>query len=239
MSGIKDSARSETPFTPALGRSAFTGVYDLAIRLLTREHVWRTALLDHVAPRDGERIIDVGCGTGSFALLMKRRAPGATIVGLDPDPNILDRAEAKARKAGLAIEWMQGFASDAATSGSQFDKSVSSLVFHQVPTPGKEPGIQAMAAALKPGGELHIADYALQDTLAMRALFRNTVQRLDGLADTQPNADGAIERILAGITGTPVAPMRKISTLTGGISLFKITPPPPKDEIGTGPALEG
>lgn len=235
MSGIKDSAHSETPFTPALGRLAFTGAYDLAIRLLTREKVWRSALLDQVAPRDGERIIDVGCGTGSFALLMKQRAPGATIVGLDPDPNILDLAEAKARKAGLSIEWVQGFASDAAKSGSIFDKSVSSLVFHQVPVAAKQPGIEAMAAALVPGGELHIADYALQGSAAMRTLFRMTVQRLDGLADTQPNADGEIERILGEIAGARVTSQRRISTLTGAISLFRIAP----DAIGARTTIEG
>src|SRR3546814_13338795 len=123
---------------------------------------------------------------------MKDRAPGARIIGLDPDPDVLHRAEAKARKADVEIEWRQGFASDAATLGVRFDKTVSSLVFHQVPIAGKRSGVAAMAAALKPGGELHIADYAAQTSPLMRSLFRLTVQRLDGMTDTQPNADGAI-----------------------------------------------
>lgn len=223
MARTKETAPAQKPFTPALGRAGLTGAYDLTIRLLTRERIWRTALLEQVAPRDGETIIDVGCGTGSFAILMKQRAPGARIVGLDPDLDVLGRAEAKARKAGIDIEWRQGFASDAAFLGARFDKAVSSLVFHQIATTGKRSGIAAMIAALKPAGELHIADYARQASRAMRLLFRLTVQRLDGVADTQPNADGAIEAILAEISGSAVPPKRVIPTLTGAISLFQVT----------------
>lgn len=216
---------AEKPFTPALGRSSLTGAYDLAIRLLTRERVWRTALLEQVAPYDGETIIDVGCGTGSFAIMMKQRAPGARIIGLDPDRDVLVRAEAKAKRAGVGIEWRQGFASDAAASGERVDKTVSSLVFHQIPMPGKRSGIGAMLAALKPGGQLHLADYARQESSMMRSLFRLTVQSLDGVADTQPNADGVIEAILTEISGSPVIPQRVVPTLTGAISLFMTETP--------------
>ena len=54
-------------FTPALGRSSLTALYDLAIRILTRETTWRAALVQHIAPRPGAKILDVGCGTGSLA----------------------------------------------------------------------------------------------------------------------------------------------------------------------------
>lgn len=216
---------AEKTFTPALGRSGLTGAYDLAVKLLTRERVWRAALLEQAAPRDGETIIDVGCGTGSFAILMKQRAPGARIVGLDPDPDVLARAKVKANREGVVIEWRQGFASDAAAWGECFDKAVSSLVFHQIPMTGKRSGIAAMLAALKPGGQLHITDYALQESPLMRSLFRLTVQCLDGVADTQPNADGAIEAILTEISGSSVIPQRVVPTLTGAISLFMVETP--------------
>src|SRR3546814_5099744 len=108
MSRPAITVSADERFTPALGRAGLAGAYDLAIRLLTRERLWRTALLEQLAPRNGETILDVGCGTGSFALLMKDRAPGARIIGLDPDPDVLHRAEAKARKADVEIEWRQG-----------------------------------------------------------------------------------------------------------------------------------
>ena len=208
-------------YTPALGRSGFTGAYDLAIRLLTREQKWRTALLRQVAPQDGETILDVGCGTGTFAIMLKRAAPGARVIGLDPDPQILAIAADKARKAGVSIEWQKGFATDASRFGA-LDKAVSSLVFHQVPLVGKRTGIAAMFASVRVGGEVHIADYARQSGI-MRSLFRLTIQRVDGAADTQPNADGEIERLLANQTGSTIQARAVVPTITGMISLFMAT----------------
>lgn len=143
---------NDTTFTPALGRSDLTDSYDKAIRLWTRENVWRTALLNQVAPRDGETILDIGCGTGTFAIMMKRAAPDAQVIGLDPDPQILRIAAAKAKQCGVDIDWRQGFARNAADFAGTNDKVVSSLVFHQVPVAEKRTGLAAALTALKPGG---------------------------------------------------------------------------------------
>ncbi len=208
-------------FTPALGRSEMTGAYDLAIRLLTRERRWRSALLEQLAPSGGDAILDVGCGTGTFALLVKAAAPGARVVGLDPDPAVLKIAAAKARDAAVEIEWRQGFAREADHSGGPFTKAVSSLVFHQVPMEEKRLGIEAMARAVAPGGEVHIADYARQRSPLMRTLF-GLVQRLDGVENTEPNARGAIEAILANLDTDSGRPCRIVRTPTGEISLFRL-----------------
>ena len=128
----------------------------------------------------GDAILDVGCGTGSLAILLKQAAPDTRIVGLDPDAEALTIARRKARAAGVEIEWCQGFAQDAASFGS-FDKVVSSLVFHQVPLAGKRSGIAAMFAAVKTGGLVCIADYALQSSWLMRQLFR-FIQMIDNQA---------------------------------------------------------
>lgn len=209
-------------FTPALGRPGLTGAYDLAVRLLTREKKWRAALLEQVAPQADETILDVGCGTGTFAIMIKRIAPVARIIGLDPDGAILKRAADKARRAGVAIELRQGFARDAANIGGFVDKIVSSLVFHQMPLRDKRAGLAAMFAAARVGGEIHIADYAYQPDKAMRRAFRLTVQFIDGIEDTQHNADGALESILSDLTGRSVTPEQVIRTPTGAISLFKV-----------------
>lgn len=215
---------SDRSFTPALGRLGSVRTYDRAIRLLTREQVWRAALSRQVAPQAGELILDVGCGTGTFAIMLKRLCPAARIMALDPDPDVLKIASRKAMQAGVSIEWHQAFASDAEAIGVTADKAVSSLLFHQVPMAEKRAGIAAMFAALRPGGEVHIADYATQRGL-MGALFRLTVQQIDGLAETQPNADGALEAILNDLSGAPIGPTRVIPTPTGAISLFKVKKP--------------
>ena len=212
----------EPRFTPALGRLGLTGAYDVAVGILTRERLWRAALLEQLAPRDGETILDVGCGTGTFAIMAKRAAPGAFIIGLDPDESILERAAEKAQRAELSIEWRQGFARDAANIAGTVDKVVSSLVFHQTPFAEKRAGLAAMFKTVATGGEIHIADYAFQPDKAMRRAFRVTVQLIDGIEDTQQNADGALENILSELVGRSVTPTKVLRTLTGAISLFKI-----------------
>lgn len=100
--------------------------------------------------------------------MLRRAAPEARIAGLDPDPAVLAIAAGKARAAGIEIGWREGYANQAADLGGGFDKAVSSLVFHQVPLPGKREGIAAMFHAVRPGGKVHIADYALQRNELMR-----------------------------------------------------------------------
>jgi ubiquinone/menaquinone biosynthesis C-methylase UbiE len=207
-------------YTPALGRSALTPLYDLAIALLTREGRWRRAFVSQIAPSPGESILDVGCGTGSLALLLKRAEPLATITSIDPDRQVLDQARTKAQRAALEINFAQGFARNSATIAKDgATKAVSSLVFHQVPLDEKRAGVAAMYAGLKPGGELHIADYGLQRTPLMRALFKQ-VQRLDGFENTTPNARGILPELIREVGFVDIEERQVIPTPTGSISLY-------------------
>lgn len=213
-------------FVPALGRPGLTRFYDPALRLATREAVWRQALVEQIALRPNETLIDVGCGTGTLAILLKRGAPSARVIGLDPDEEALSIARAKAAAAGVDVEWCRGYARDAACvlGSGRADKSVSSLVFHQVPPDEKRRGFAAMFAAVRADGEVHVADYARQDAPLMRLLF-GVIGRLDGAANTQPNADGMLERLFAELSGTPVTARRVVHTPTGAISLFRCERP--------------
>ena len=210
----------DTDYTPALGRPELSGLYDAAIALLTRERRWRGALLRQIAAGPGDIVLDVGCGTGTLAVMIKRGAPSAEVIGLDPDPEILERARRKAQAAGVEVAFSQGFARDAAAAGEgRLTKVVSSLVFHQTPLAEKRVGLAAMLRTLRPGGELHIADYGLQRTPLMRALFRQ-VQRLDGFANTEPNARGILPELMAEVGFEGVEERQVIPTPTGSISLY-------------------
>jgi SAM-dependent methyltransferase len=148
------------------------------------------------------------------------------VTGIDPDPDILARAQAKAAAQGLSIAFSRGFADDAAAlvGRGKADKAVSSLVFHQVPLAGKRSGLAAMFDALRPGGELHIADYGLQRTPLMRLLFRQ-VQALDGRQNTQPSADGVLPDLMVEVGFEAVEERTVLPTPSGSISFYRARKP--------------
>lgn len=210
------SAQDSQTFTPPLG-TGDTEDYDRAIRTWTRELRWRGAMLDLLAPRPGETIADVGCGTGSFAILLKKLHPEVAVIAIDPDAQALGIARDKASREGVEIDWRQGFADALLPQGA--DAVTSSLVFHQVPLAGKRSGMVAMYRALKSGGRLVFADYGRQAGL-MRLLFRLTVQRLDGVEDTQPNADSVLPRLITDAGFAEVTERERIHTMTGTIAIL-------------------
>ena len=95
--------RETRDYVPALCWGALPPFYDGVVRALTREAFRRSVFVDQLAPRAGEKIFDVGWGISSLAVLLKRAAAAARIVGLDPDQMILDRAAAKTKAAGAAM----------------------------------------------------------------------------------------------------------------------------------------
>lgn len=209
------------PYVSALGRPELTGLYDRVVAVVARERVWRAAFLTLVEPRPGETILDVGCGTGAFAVMLKTACPAARIIGVDPDPAILALAAAKARQAGVEIEWRHALGdrlADIAPARS-VDKVVSSLVLHQCPLPMKQAILDAMHATLKPGGAMVVADYGLQRTALMRLLFR-LVQMVDGFDLTIPNARGVLPSLMAQAGFAGIEERRVIPTPTGSISLY-------------------
>ncbi|ALG11926.1 class I SAM-dependent methyltransferase [Kibdelosporangium phytohabitans] len=209
---------SETAFTPALGRFAPTRFYDNVITL-TRERLWRALVAMHVAPRPDDVIVDVGCGTGSLALLLSRVEPLAQVVGVDPDPDVLAVAR---RKTGAArVRWLTGMGDTLAQSlgPASVGTAVSSLVLHQCPIAVKQSVLASMFTVLRPGGKLVIADYGLQRTRLMRLAFR-TVQFADGKQDTQPNADGALPVLITGAGFRDVREAEVVCTVSGSISVY-------------------
>lgn len=211
----------EKEFTPALGHSALTPLYDFAIASLTRENTWRTELLRELSPLDNDRILDVGCGTGSLAMRMRAINESCEIHGIDPDQDVLAIARDKATSAGADITFHKRFLRpNTHEELGSFTKIVSSLVFHQTALEVKRDILESMTTLLRPGGQLLIADYGLQRTGLMRTLFRCTVQAIDGVEDTQHNADGCMPELIAESGFTDVAELQVIPTPTGSISLY-------------------
>jgi ubiquinone/menaquinone biosynthesis C-methylase UbiE len=209
-------------FVPALGKSGSLDRYDAAIALMTREKRWRSDLLRFAEPRPGDRIVDIGCGTGTFAIALKQAARESIVLAVDPDPAVLEIARAKAEVADAEIQWFEAMGDelDSIDALQQCDKIVSSLVLHQCPMDVKEAIAAQMFRLLKPGGTLFIADYGEQRSLLMRMLFRQ-IQLLDGFEYTEPNAKGCVPEILTAAGFEAVEEIKVIPTPTGSISIYR------------------
>lgn len=221
MTELTETDPTNRRFTPALGKGP-TKLYDAALRAFTRERLWRDAVIDRVVATRPDTVLDVGCGTGTLAIAIARLLPGTRVTGLDPDGEALAIAQLKGDRLGSGVAWRSGFAGDAASDGrvGTFDVVTCTLVLHQVPLADKAAGLKAMLSSLRIGGRLVLADYSEQRTKLMRTLFRLTVQKIDGKADTQPNADGVLPMLIAGAGFAAVTETQVIPTPSGSISVF-------------------
>ncbi len=212
----------EANYTPALGLRLLKPFYDAAIATFTRERTWRARLVQQIAPRPGMRIVDIGCGTGTLTRALKQAAPGAEVIGVDPDAQVLGKARALAPAEGLAITYVEGFFDDDFIAAyGPFVAVTSSLVLHQVPLEGKAAILRSAFRSLAPGGRLHVADYGVQPGRLMRFAFRNTVQRIDGVEDTEHNARGVLPELMREAGFDAVEETASIPTPSGAITLFR------------------
>jgi ubiquinone/menaquinone biosynthesis C-methylase UbiE len=174
-------------YLPAAGRDWALPLYDPLVKLLGGDKVRRT-LLDQAALQPNYRVLDVGCGTGTLAVLIKQQYPKVEVVGLDPDPKALVRARRKAERAEVSVRFEQGFSDELPFPDASFHRVFSSFMFHHVPVDVREKTLREAQRVLVPGGSLHMVDFdpsksqgLLARHLASHHLKENSETRLLGL----------------------------------------------------------
>jgi ubiquinone/menaquinone biosynthesis C-methylase UbiE len=145
------------PFLPGMRRNWLLPLYDPLTRLLGVGRVHRR-LLDQAGVRPGQRVLEIGCGTGNLLLTAKQAQPTATVVGSDPDLTALARAQRKARGRRLAIQLDRGYADELPYPDDSMDVVLSSFMLHHVPADRREPAMREVRRVLRPGGALHLVD---------------------------------------------------------------------------------
>ena len=151
-------SESTRTYLPAAGYDWSLPLYDPIVNVLGGDKA-RMVILDHAALRPGYRVLDIGCGTGTLATLIKRFHPNVEVVGIDPDPKALARARGKAAKAAVSIQFDQGFGDDLPYADASFDRVFSSFMFQHLPPGEKGKTLRAVRRVLKPGGGFHMLDF--------------------------------------------------------------------------------
>ena len=178
-------------YIPPLRFHSLTPLYDSAVRLTTNEQSFRTTMLK--ALREGRpplKVLDIGCGTGSYALLLKQEYPDARIVGIDADEQALSIARRKAAALKVAIDFRQADARQLPLPEASFDAAYSSLFFHHLNDAEKVAVLRQVHRCLAPGGKLVVADWH-RPTTATRTLGFALVRLLDGFAVTRMHSNGS------------------------------------------------
>ena len=148
--------------------------YDLGIRLLSLGRIGRVheRMAEQVGA--GERVLDIGCGTGSLTLRCAGRA--ARVTGIDISPQMLDMAREKVEAAGLKdqieLREMSAIDLDEAFGDGSFDAIVSSLVFSELSEDEQGFVLRECRRLLRDGGRLVIADEVVPRSWPLRLLSR-------------------------------------------------------------------
>jgi ubiquinone/menaquinone biosynthesis C-methylase UbiE len=172
---------------------AAPGAYDAFVNLffLGRRRATYTSLMRAAGLQPGQRVLDVGCGTGYFAGLLANSV-GSTglVVGVDASPEMIDYATRHRGRRGNC-EFQVGTAESLSFASEHFDVVVSSLFMHHLPTDLQPAAVEEMHRVLRPRGTLLIAEAHVPSAFGWRLLAR--LHGFDRMARAVPD----LERLLA------------------------------------------
>jgi demethylmenaquinone methyltransferase/2-methoxy-6-polyprenyl-1,4-benzoquinol methylase/phosphoethanolamine N-methyltransferase len=116
--------------------------------------------LDLAEVKRGDKVLDVGCGTGSLTIAAVARAgPSGEIHGIDAAPQMIEVARHKAGRAGLDVDFQVGLIEDIPFPDDAFDLVLSSLMLHHLPPDLKGEGFVEIYRVLEPGGRFLAVDF--------------------------------------------------------------------------------
>jgi len=214
----------EPKYVPALRFHWLTPYYDVIAGATSRERTFKQALIRQAGLKPGQQLLDLGCGTGTLAIWAKQHEPQAEVIGVDIDPVMLSLASAKARKTVASVSFEQGVSYRLSYPAAHFDRVVSSMFFHHLSWSDKERTAEELFRVLKPGAELHVADWGRATGTLMRGLFL-FVQLLDGFKNTRDNVAGRLVILFEQAGFVDVSEQQTFSTVFGTLSLYRATRP--------------
>ena len=206
-------------YVPALSFDSLTFLYDPIVRWTTRENEFKTKLVEQANVQAEQKVLDVGCGTATLTIALKKSCPEAAVHGLDGDGKILSIARKKIQRENVEVFLEQGFSNSLPYESGSFDCVVSSLFFHHLTPENKKETLREIWRVLKPNGDLHIADWGKPQNLLM-VLLSKPIEWLDG-ATVKDSFQGLLAGYLAETNFDAVRETARFNTFFGTNRLLR------------------
>ncbi len=216
----------KNPFPKTRGRDLnhVAWLYDPIIENLSfgRERRFRELNIKHMSVSPSDRILDVGCGTGSLTLLIDRYLsyPGE-VIGIDAAPKMIDLARSKASESKSNAKFSVGISETLDFEDGQFDMVVNSMFTHHIDHELKKLTFSEMLRVLKPGGCLITADID-RPTSAWGWIMGWGARYFLIQKELEDNLNGLLPELMeqAGFTN-----VRKVDHVHGLVSFFSANKP--------------
>lgn len=204
-------------YIPALRFHWLTPFYDSLFKWSMREESTKSRLIERAQIQSGQRVLDLGCGTGTLAVMIKQSAPEAQVTGLDGDEQVLTIARTKAEQAQVTIQLDHGLAYELPYPDASFDVVMSSFVIHHLTSGDKLQAFKEVRRVLRPDGWFHILDFGRPVNLLTQTqslLFRMFEQTAD-------NFKGRIPSILKEAGFDSVSEAERVTNIFGPIWFYE------------------
>ena len=152
-------SKANDEYIPALSYRFLTPFYDFIQKYVVRDVRYKSLLIAQANIRAGHHVLDLGCGTGTLAIMAKQTQSAAEVTGLDADPDMLKVAIYKSSLLNEPVKFDVGFTTKLPYPDQSFDRVLSSIMIHHLKTPDKWQTAREVHRVLKPGGQLHIIDF--------------------------------------------------------------------------------
>jgi ubiquinone/menaquinone biosynthesis C-methylase UbiE len=136
--------------------------YDLlaAVVFAGRGRRVRAQIADAMQLQRGQRVLDVGCGTGTLALALAQRVGiQGRVQGVDASEEMISAAQGKAARKKVAAHFAVATAQALPFDDGYFDAVVTSLMIHHLPDSDRPAAAHELLRVLRPGGRLLIAEF--------------------------------------------------------------------------------
>lgn len=141
-----------------LSSKIYARFYDSYLKLVWfgKDQKFRDYILSFLDIKKNSKVLDVGCGTGTFAIMIAKKAK--KVVGIDASKAMINTAKKKSKELGN-VEFIEAIAEDLPFDDNSFDIVLSSMTLHHLPSKDKIIALKEMKRVLKPKGQFLLVDF--------------------------------------------------------------------------------